>query len=505
MCCGALSPFCFAPYDIWPLALVVLAPLYALAWRQPPRRAFVCGHIYGMFIALAGMYWLMVVMTSHGRMDWISAGVVMLIVMLYGGLFFGFFTFMIAWCGTRWWVVLAAPLFWVAHEYVRSIFFTGIPWCPFGQTMAGFLPLAQSAEWWSVPGLSAFVVLVNGLVAWAAAPGAPARKAGSRIAAGLAALLIVGGLWGWGSHRMGRVEEAMAAAPKLPVTVAQANIDLHVLHNRAHASKVVRRIIDLTRQQAAQVKQRPWLVVWPETAAPFYFMYEAEPSGPILAEAGRLKAFITLGSTGLVSDGAKTAPSNRTWLVSPGGVAMGYYDKAHLVPFGEYVPYSNIFFFVRAIAAVGADLKPGKPGTVLHAGPAKLGALICYESIFPYLARAMHRAGANLLVNQTNDAWFGRTSAPHQHLSHLVLRCIETRLACARAANTGVSAFVLPDGRITHRSGIFEPAAATAELPLMKMDTFFSRHGDYLGPGGLAASLILLIWGWVRRRRNKEG
>ena len=164
----------------------------------------------------------------------------------------------------------------------------------------------------------------------------------------------------------------------------------------------------------------------------------------------------------------------------------------------------QVLFFVRAVAQIGDDFAVGTPGKVLRMGPLALGPLICYESIFPELARAMRLNGARLLVNQTNDAWFGRTSAPYQHLSHLQLRAVENRMACARAANTGISGFVLPSGRLIQSTGIYQPGLESARLPLMESLTFFTRHGDIIGPGALAAALFLLTpWaGWRARRRE---
>lgn len=504
--CGLLSAAAYPPLDLWPLALVLLIPVIALAWRLTPRRALVAGYIYGMSLTLGGMYWVSVVMATYGRVDWPIVGVTLVLMALYGGMFFASFSWLIAWWrGPRVLLLVLMPFFWVGHEYLRAHLLFGFPWCPWGQALAAYPPMAQTAEWFSAPGLSALVVLVNGLLAWALVPGGPRRTRAGRWSAAVLAVAVLAAAWGWGTWRMEVVGRAMARAPKLTVSVVQANIPLNVLHDRKEIPGVMAKITALTQQEAAKVKGRPWLVVWPETAAPFYFMYDRTRSNPVLQLARRLGIYLTLGSSGLERSGNKIFPTNRAWLVWPDGQRTAYYDKVHLVPFGEYVPYPKVFFFVRAIAQVGGDMLPGKPGTVLPAGQVMLGPLICYESVFPYLARAMRRAGANLLINQTNDAWFGRTSAPYQHMSHLALRSIETRLACARAANTGISGFVLPDGRIVDTAGIFTAGVRTRSLPLMRLETFFTRHGDLLGPGGLVISCLAALWAGLWRWRNKEG
>lgn len=503
--CGVLAAACYAPLKLWPLALVLLIPMITLAQCLEPRRAFMCGYLYGMALVLSGLYWISVVMTTYGRVNLGLAVFIMLLAALYGGLFFASFTWLISWWkGPRWALLILAPLFWAGNEYLRAILLFGFPWCPFGQVLAAYPPMAQTAEFWSAPGLSAMVVLINMLLAWALIPGEPRWSNKTRIAYALVAVGILAAAWGWGSMRMAEVGRAMAAAPKITTTVVQANIALPVLHDRSKMAQVVGRAVTLTEQEAKKISTRPWLVVWPETAAPFYFAYQKQRSQGIIDLVDRLNMHLTLGSTGVKRSGDRSYSTNRSWLVTP-ELGLSFYDKVHLVPFGEYVPFPSVFFFVRAIANVGMDMLPGKAGITLKAGPAVLGPLICYESVFPYLARAQANAGANLLINQTNDAWFGRTSAPYQHISHMALRCIETRLAGARAANTGISGFVLPDGRIVDTTGIFEPGVRTRALPLMKMETFFTRHGDYLGPGGLIVGCLVGLWGWLRRRMKKEG
>lgn len=504
--CGVATAAAYPPLDIWPLSFFVLIPVIILAWRLDARRALVAGYIYGMSLALSGLYWFSVVMTTYGRVSWPMVAVSLAAMAIYGGFFFASFTWLISWWrGPRAALLVLMPLFWVAHEFLRAHLLFGFPWCPFGQILAAYPTLAQSAEWFSAPGLSALVVLVNGLLAWALAPQDPARAKAGRWAAAGAAVLVVAAMWGWGAWRMAEVNRAAQKAPQLTVSVMQANIPLPILHDRSKIPQVIQKITALTEQEAKKVKQRPWLVVWPETAAPFYFRFDRIRTEPILQTAQRLGIYLTLGSSGLERAQGKLWPTNRTWLIWPDGLTTTYYDKAHLVPFGEYVPYKSVFFFVRAIAAVGGDMLPGKPGSTLPAGPATLGPLICYESVFPYLARAMRLSGANLLVNQTNDAWFGHTSAPYQHISHLTLRCIETRLACARAANTGISGFVLPDGRVVDTAGILTSGVRTRRLPLMRLETFFTRHGDLLGPAGLIISCLAALWAGLRRWRNKEG
>lgn len=497
----------FPPLNLWPLALVGLIPLMALARRLTPRRALVAGWIWGLALFLGLMYWLTVVFTAYGGLSWPLAVVTLMIFAWYLGAYPAVWACLLSWWGASPWVMLvAAPLAWAGLEWLRGQIFTGVPWLPYAMGLSGSLPLIQSVELWGTSGLSLLLVLVNGLLALLVLPRLEGGRFGWRqVAAAAAVVIILAGGWAWGEIRLGQVQAAQAAAPRLTVTVVQGNISLAQLWNRRLRPQVLARHLDQTKRAAARVSQRPWLVVWPESAAPFYFLREARTSQPVLDFVRQQKMYLLLGSLGAVEKGKRLQVSNRVWLLNPEGRPAGFYDKVHLVPFGEYVPLQKILFFVRAVAQIGDDFAVGQAGKVLQVGPVRVGPLICYESIFPELARQQRLNRARLLVNQTNDAWFGYTSAPYQHMAHLMFRSVENRLASARAANTGVSGFVLPSGKMIQTTGLFVPAVQTAQLPLVNLDTFFSRYGDLLGPGGLAAALAMIgLYAW-RGRKEKEG
>jgi apolipoprotein N-acyltransferase len=498
---GAALVAAFPPLDIWPLALVGLVPLFWLAQTLPPRQAWAAGWLFGLSLGLGLFYWLTVVMTTYGGLPWPLAVGLLVLLQTYLALYPAACCGLVSWFKDRgmsppW----AAPLLWMGLEWLRGQALTGFPWLPLSATLTDFPPLVQSAELVGATGLSGLVVLVNALVWRAARAGRDQGGAGRRWAAAGVAVLLIGGGWLWGQARMTQVELAAQAAPQLTVTVVQANVPLNELWNRALNDDVIRRHLDLTRQAAREQPIRPWLVVWPESAAPFYFAAEARPSQPVMQAAVDLDAWISLGSVGAVGEPGKYQVTNRSWIVGPQARPEGFYDKVHLVPFGEYVPWAKLFFFVRAVAALSHDLSPGPQGHTLAAGPATLGPLICYESIFPELARDQRRRGSLLMVNQTNDAWFGRTGAPAQQLSHLVLRAVENRVACARAANTGISAFVYPDGRLEGQTGLFVQATRTRQLPLLAMPTLFTATGDLAGPLGLALGVLGMLFVGIRRR-----
>jgi apolipoprotein N-acyltransferase len=182
---------------------------------------------------------------------------------------------------------------------------------------------------------------------------------------------------------------------------------------------------------------------------------------------------------------------------------LGKYDKVHLVPYGEYVPFKRFFPFLGKIVEAVGDFERGKEGQVLSLDGQRLGVLICFEVIFPALSRAMVQNGAQLLVNITNDAWFGTSSAPYQHLSMAVFRAVETRRALARAANTGITAFIDPVGRVLDETPLFEEAIRTRSLPALDQETFYVRHGDLFAIVCVLISLVAYMGILVQKRRSR--
>ncbi len=169
------------------------------------------------------------------------------------------------------------------------------------------------------------------------------------------------------------------------------------------------------------------------------------------------------------------------------------YDKSHLVPYGEYVPFKKWLPFLGKVVAQVGDFQPGTPGKTLLWKQNALGVQICYEIIFPGLSRAMVKNDAVLLINITNDAWFGTTSGPYQHFSMTIFRAVENRRALARAANTGISGFIDPVGRILAATPLLEEAAVTWTLPLIYKKTFYTRFGDLFALACLAGTIFVIL------------
>ena len=239
------------------------------------------------------------------------------------------------------------------------------------------------------------------------------------------------------------------------------------------------------------------LIIWPEAAMPFYFQDGGELSASVAKLPVETGASLLFGSPAYLRDPGGLRYLNSAFLLSPTAQLLGRSDKTHLVPFGEYVPLSGFLPFVNKLVAGIGDYSPGEINPLPIQGY-KLGVLVCYEVIFPELARDYVRQGSDLLVNITNDAWFGKSSAPWQHLAMARFRAIENRVWLLRAANTGVSAFIAPSGRIVEQTGLFETAFLKGTVGLGAKPGLYSQMGDLI-PGSFI--VISLLWLLQTRRR----
>ena len=240
--------------------------------------------------------------------------------------------------------------------------------------------------------------------------------------------------------------------------------------------------------------QHPDLIVWPESATPFYFLYDIEPTELVFGGIQRAATDYLIGSPSFLQSNGRVKYFNSAYLIRPSTKHMSKYDKTHLVPFGEYVPFKKWLPFLGKMVAQVGDFKAGQEGKTLLWKTDHLGVQICYEIIFPGLSRAMVKNNASLLINITNDAWFGKTSGPYQHFSMTVFRAVENRRTLIRSANTGISGFIDPAGRVMASTPLLEDAALVRSVPLIKTKTIYTRIGDLFAKGCfvLAAVLVLL-------------
>ena len=507
---GILLPYCFPRYDLGLLAWVALIPLHiALDGLSRRRQAFWLGWLAGIICSTGIMSWVVTAMNTYGKVPLVFSYGIMLLLTAYLGLYVGIYS-----AGVVWFRMLmpryglfAAPCLWVTLELLRTYVLSGLPWSLLGYSQYRQLDVIQIADHLGVYGVSFLIVLSNVALAelylWLMPLFRGFRPARLPWELVTTAAMLVSLSWAYSTSLIAS-ETMEHSKATLQVGVVQPNIDQAVKWDQAFREETLRRYDHLTESFGYGVD----LVVWPEAATPF--IYEREPvyQLQLVAMANRASAPLLFGSPAVRFDQErKPFLLNSAYLLSPDGKLLGRYDKQHLVPFGEYIPLKSslLFFLEKMVEGIG-DFQAGPGPTILSfqlkesdgVAPArrvKFGVVICYEVIFPDLVRRIAGSGAEFLVTITNDAWFGDSSAPAQHFSMVVLRSVENHLAFARAANTGISGFIDPFGRIIVASPTFTQTALQAEIPVRQTKTFYSRHGDVFAYGCMLISLLFCLYG----------
>jgi len=487
------------------LAWVALMPLLLAIKNLSGKKSFLLGLLTGFVHFLTLVYWLIYTMKTYGNLPlYICIPVLFLlcsIMALYVALFSASLTYLTS---SAIGCLLMVPVLWVAFEYLRSLLFTGFPWELLGYSQVQRLALIQLADVFGVYGMSFLIAFINGALFvillfllhgdWHGTY--PTNRVLSL--AILVPVIFLAIVISYGKWRIKSVDQMVSRAPSKRVTVVQGNIDQAVKWDPAFQISTTKKYIRLS---ASVKNKKPDLVVWPETATPFYFLHDIPLSLAILNGIRDTGASFLIGSPAFAQKGNTEAYYNRAYLLDRNGKMKGKYDKAHLVPFGEYVPLKKWLPFVGKMVQEVGDFQPGQKGASIEWGKYKLGIQICYEIIFPGLSRAMVRNDASLLVNITNDAWYGRSSMPYQHFSMAIFRALENRRALIRSANTGISGFIDPVGRVIGRTELFKAAVLTHSVPLLDTQSLYTRVGNLLPLACLIITLIVSLF--LLRKRYK--
>ena len=495
---GLLMVLIFPKADQGWLAWVALVPLLLGLRKADWRQGLTIGFITGLVHYLGLMYWTTHTMHIYGHLPMYLSVFILVLFATCLALYTGVFGLVLARINPRpWQLPLIAPAVWVAVEMLRSVLFTGFPWELLGYSQYDHLWVLQWADLFGVYGLSSLIVMVNSVVAlgvlhwidksWQdeTVSFTLVRNAGVVVLCALVVVVI------YGTLRVRTIDTKMAQTTNVSVAVIQGNID--------QAQKWAPRFQLLTtvkyKNLSAQAAvQKPDLIVWPETATPFYFTRDPLLSRMVIEGIKATGSDYIIGSPSAVvpQDEGPITYRNSAYLVSAQGNVLGQYDKVHLVPYGEYVPMKRWMPFIDKLVAQVGDFKPGQRGETLPWKTHPIGMQICYEVIFPGLVRSMVNNGAQLLVNITNDAWFDRTSAAYQHFSMAVFRSVENRRTLVRAANTGISGFIDPCGRIVAATGLYEDAFVVSPVAMMANHSYYSRWGDW--PAVAVVLVLLAPW-----------
>lgn len=520
---GTLLFLACADFDIWPLAWLGMVPLLwvLLDGDGQPRteHPFFYGYITGLFANGGGFYWIVGLLMRFGHMPFVAALPIFLLLIAYQALTFGIFATIL--CRIRRHVdapvTWLAPLVWVACELCVPYVF---PWY-LSITQAWVPPVIQIADITGPLGVSFVLVLSNGAL-WQVSQtlrsgrslfrGEAGRLLPEPLRPAAAAAVTIIICLGYGEMRIHQVERARAAAEKVKVGIVQANIGINEkfvpgLREEQHALHV--RLSQELSQKGAE------LLVWPESSYPYPLPRSFNHDFP--ADDARMlqrdyQVPLLFGALTLERRGAHWAPYNTALLLDKNGVVTGTFDKNFLLIFGEYLPFANQLAFLRELIPEISNFERGTETRTFpfehHGYRYSIGPMICYEDIIPAFGRRLFADPnpPNLMVNITNDAWFGATSEPYEHLALAVFRAVEHRVDLVRAVNTGVSAFIDATGKIQRKSASFDPVltpgvppiALIEDMALLPPGGFYQRLGETFGGGCL---VLVMLLGLLARRR----
>ena len=492
---GLLLAFSFPRFGHPAVSWIALAPLLVALTLVAPlrggiRRAWSLGLAAGALYFAGTLYWTSSVMSQFGGINPVLSGGIAGLLVGYLSLFPAAFAAAIAGAirrfGRR--ALLLAPAAWVATELARTLLFGGFPWGLVGYAQTTVLPVAQIASVVGVYGLSFLVVLVSASLALTTV----ARDRSGLVAVVLTGVLVASvTLWGRARLFDSRLTRTGTA---VRVGLVQGDVPQDQKWVPGRQDEILGRYLALSRQAADQGAQA---ILWPESSTPFYF--EDSPKGEAIRLFARERgASILLGSDEVDRRNPRVA-YNSAFMVRPDGSTAGVYRKVRLVPFGEYVPFRSVLFFAAPLVEAVGEFAPGDAPVMLPLAGRPVSTAICYEVVYPALIRAGVLQGSTLLTTITNDAWFGRSSAPYQHFEMASLRAIEQGRYLARSANTGISGIVDPYGRVLMASQLFTTQVLVGEVRLIDERTIYARIGDVVAYASVLVTLAALLMAWRHR------
>jgi apolipoprotein N-acyltransferase len=491
---GFLLALAYPRADAGPLAFLALVPFLLSLPGTPSRAALARGYLGGLSFFTALLYWIPAVMVKYGGMSWPVSCLVLMLLVLYLATYFALFAMVVSMScrilGTL--SLVMTPFLWVGLEIFRGRLLTGFPWGLLGYTQHRNVALLQAASWGGIYAVSFMVMAANaGVALLMLRPSGLSRRIVPAVLIGLVILAhLAGGLVV--PHGTGGSPEGEA----IPIAAIQGNVPQDLKWDPAGETQILSNLVRMSREAAAEGAR---LIVWPESSSPesFRIPVRRDASGVDIDIRSNTKytslvsglavetgATLIVGSVDYTTQGGELRALNSAFVFGPDGSTGASYDKMHLVPFGEYVPLHSWLRFVDRLAqGTIADFAPGTRATALPTPVGPAATFICYEGIFPEQVRRIARGGAVFLVNITNDAWFGTSSAPEQHLAMAVVRSVENRRYMVRAANTGISAIIDPYGRVVARTDLMRTAVLRGKVRPGGPRTIYSRFGDLFGWG----------------------
>ncbi len=498
----------FPPLDQPFLVWIGLAPLLVAIGRRSPGYSFLLSFLSGMIFFVGIFSWILEVpgytFLHHGILDvYLSS---------YFGLFGLAFSLI---CRRRGMptALFAAPFLWVSFEYIRSnLSFLALPWGLLAHSQYQNPLIIQIASLTGTYGITFLIVTVNSAIAAMAYALLGRQKkdkeeglGGTKLVVVTAAIFLVFSLiYGYlntSKHIEGK---------EIKISVVQGNIEQKNKWDRKYARFIMKTYADLTREVS---RDKPAMIVWPETATPRAINMDIRLSREVRGIANAAGTYLLLGSSQpqkfKVGDSKSIKYFNSAFLIPPEAkkTKNQRYDKILLFPFGEYLPYKEIIPWSSINVPEVGGYVTGKEFTVFEHPEFRFGVTICWENMFPDLVRQFVKAGAQLMINITNEAWFGKTAAPYQFLSMNIFRAVENRLFVIRCTNTGISCFIDPCGRVLGRvqnngEDIFVRGYLTKEITISREKTLYTLYGDWFAYACMIVSFGFILLAIIRAARG---
>jgi apolipoprotein N-acyltransferase len=520
---GPLPPWrtIFAWFGLVPLLWALLSP-HSVDRPRPLRRAFLLSYVCGVLWYIGNCYWIRDVMMQYGDMPPLAPTLLLVGYSLVLGLYFGLFGLALALVqratGSTRIALAAAPIFWTGLELAAARI-TSVPWDQLGYSQVDNSFVNQLAPWTGVYGISFLIVVVNALIAAGIVLERSAYKRRYGIGGVVLALAYSANIF-IEPPRPAATATAVLIQPNLDVAgsglwTGPAEWDRHIADftrlagecAAAHKTYIVG--IPQTGASTGEIVCPPYsthpdLIAWPESPAPF-FEDDARFQKALIDLAHATQAPIVVGNIGMdyTAENGGWREFNSALVVSAAGQRVGRYDKIHLVPFGEYVPFSRLLFFARKLTGKVSRFDRGEDRKIFRIVNAngvshRYGVFICYEAVFADEVRHFAQLGAEVLVNISDDGWYGDTSAPWQHLNMARMRAIENRRWLLRDTNNGITAAIDPYGRVRQSIPRHQADALPAQYGFRDDITFYTAHGDLFA--WLCAIAALGITGWSGRK-----
>ena len=508
---GALIFLSTTRFDqVYP-AWFALVPLLWVTQQKSNGRAFLWGWITGLIANFGGFYWIIINLNVYGHIPWFLSFLIFLLVSMYNGLVFALFAYLTRKITRRtgYSTILVAPVVMISLEFLFWMIF---PWF-LAITQYRFLPIIQLADLTGVMGVSFLLVLSSGAVYEALSAWRDRRPIPRRSLGAVAAVLLA--CYGYGLYKIHAVDGEREKAPQLKVALIQGGLGMSP--GKPQWRRKYHHYLKMTWEAE---KAKPDLLVWPESAYPLdihrletnvkdreKIRWQSTRYFPVML---RINTPLIFGAQSIYPE--KGRSYNTAHYADGQGNIIGRYDKNYLMLFSEYVPYIDKMPWLRKLLPTAPDFIPGKePKTFpisLRGQSFRLGMLICYEDIIPQFALKLSAKKPHLFVNITNDAWFGKTSEPHQHLALAVFRTVEHRRDMVRSVNVGVSCFIDATGRVRKSSKIYTKRILIDKAALLQGETVFSIVGNLFCYLVLAALLFFLIqttrrW-WTERAGKRD-